>query len=123
MKAIIEVAPPGSIFRTALQQFVESGVGKAPDYRLSFESAKTLFANLTPARLALMDTLRRIGPCTHAALARARARARALVTVDSDIQSEIARLEFLGLVERDEAGDLTVPYEADEIILPLAQVA
>lgn len=70
-----------------------------------------------------MDTLRRIGPCTHAALARARARARALVTVDSDIQSEIARLEFLGLVERDEAGDLTVPYEADEIILPLAQVA
>lgn len=117
MKAIIEVAPPGSIFRTALQQFVESGVGKAPDYRLSFESAKTLFANLTPARLELLDTLRRIGPCTPAILA------RALETADSDIQGEIDSLVFLGLVQRDEAGDLTVPYEAVEIILPLAQVA
>jgi predicted transcriptional regulator len=117
MKAIIEVAPPGSIFRTALQPFVESGAGKAPDYRLSFESAKTLFANLTPARLELLNTLRRIGPCTPAELA------RTLVTADSDIQSEIARLEFLGLMERNEAGDLIVPYEAVEIILPLAQVA
>lgn len=117
MKAIIEVGPPGSIFRAVQQQLAESGAGKAPDFRLSFESAKTLFANLTPERLDLLDTLRRIGPCPLTALA------DALMCSTPDIQSEIAGLEFLGLVERSDSGDLLVPYESVEIILPLAQVA
>ena len=117
MKAIIEVAPPGSIFRTAQQQFAESRLGKTPDFRLSFESAKTLFANLTPARLELLDTLRRIGPCTVATLA------QVVASINPDLQTDIASLEFVGLVERDDAGDLTVPDESVEIILPLAQVA
>jgi len=117
MKAIIEVAPPGSIFRTAQQQFAESRSGKTPDFRLSFESAKALFANLTPARLELLDTLRRIGPCNLATLAQIAA------PTHPDIQSDIANLKLLGLVERDDAGDLTVPYASVEIILPLAQVA
>jgi len=117
MKAVIEVAPRGSIFRTAQEQFSESRSGKTPDFRLSFESAKTLFANLTPARLELLDTLRRIGPCTPATLE------RVALNSDLDIQNDIASLECLGLVERDDAGDLTVPYESVEIILPLAQVA
>lgn len=117
MKAIIEVAPPGSIFRTAQQQLAESRSGKLPDYRLSFESAKTLFANLTPARLDLLHTLRRIGPCTVAALA------QAVASAIADTQSEVASLEFLGLLERDDAGTLTVPFESVEIVFPLAQVA
>jgi predicted transcriptional regulator len=117
MKAIIEVAPPGSIFRTAQRQFAESRSGKIPDFCLSFESAKTLFANLSPARLELLDTLRRLGPCTTDKLT------RAIANDDLDIPGEIARLEFLGLVERDDSGDLTVPYESIEIILPLARVA
>ena len=62
MKAIVEVAPAGSVFRAVQQQLAESGSGKTPDFRLSFESAKNLFANLTPVRLELLDTLRRIGP-------------------------------------------------------------
>jgi len=117
MKAIIEVAPPGSIFRTAQQQFAESRSGKTPDFRLSFASAKILFANLTPARLDLLHTLRRIGPCTLATLT------QVVASTDPDVQADIASLEFFGLVERDDAGDLTVPYESVEIILPLAQVA
>jgi predicted transcriptional regulator len=117
MKAILAVAPPGSIFRAVQQQLAESADSKVPDFRLSFDSAKTLFANLTPARLELLDTLRRIGPCAPGALA------RAVANSDEDIQCELERLEFLGLVERGSAGNLTVPYEAVEIILPLAQVA
>lgn len=117
MKAIIEVAPPGLIFRAVQQQLAESAAGKAPDFRLSFESAKSLFANLTPERLDLLNTLRRIGPCSIAALT------DALMCSAPDIQGEIERLEFLGLVERGDSGDLLVPYESVEIILPLARVA
>ena len=37
MKAIIEVARKGSIFRTAAQQLANSRQGRTPDFRLSFE--------------------------------------------------------------------------------------
>ena len=57
MKAIIEVAQQGSIFAAATQQIAASRRGKAPDFRLSFESARSLFSELTPARLDLMDTI------------------------------------------------------------------
>ena len=59
MKAIIELSRKGSIFGAVAQQVAESRRGRPPDYRLSFESARALFAELTPARLDLLDTLRR----------------------------------------------------------------
>ena len=63
MKAIIEVARKGSAVRAARQQWVSTRQSRAPDYRLSFESAKSLFAEFTPARLDLPDTLRQ--SCCH----------------------------------------------------------
>ena len=42
------------------------------------------------------------GPCTPGALAWAVAHS------DSDIQSDIERLELFGFVERDNAGDLAI---------------
>ena len=117
MKAIIEVARQGSAVRTARQQLTGARQGRSPDYRLSFESARTLFAELTPARLDLLDTLRKVGPCSVYALAKAAERNY------SNVHTDISRLEELGLIERSDEGAISVPYDAVEILLPLAQVA
>lgn len=116
MKAIIEVSPTGSVFQTAASQVASARAGSTPDFRLSFESARSLFAELTPARLDLLDTLRRVGPCSVYALAKAAERNY------SNVHTDVARLEELGLIERTDAGEVSVPYESVEILLPLARV-
>jgi predicted transcriptional regulator len=117
MKAIIEVAKRGSAVRAARKQIASSRKGEAPDYRLSFETARALFADLTPARLDLLDTLRRVGPCSVYGLAKSADRNY------SNVHTDIARLEEIGLVERTDDGSVSVPYESVEILVPLAQVA
>lgn len=117
MKAIIEVARRGSIFQSVAQQVADAREGHAPDFRLSFESARSLFAELTPARLDLLDTLRRVGPCSIYALAKAAERN------DSNVRTDVTRLEELGLIERTEEGAVSVPFESVEILVPLAQLA
>ena len=117
MKAIIEVAKRGSAVRAARQQLAASRRGRSPDFRLSFESVRSLFSDLTPARVDLLDTLRRVGPCSVYALAKAAERNY------SNVHSDITRLEELGLIERTEEGSVSVPYESVEILVPLAQVA
>jgi predicted transcriptional regulator len=117
MKAIIEVARRGSVFQSTVQQVAGARKGHAPDFRLSFESARSLFAELTPARLDLLDTLRRVGPCSIYALAKAAERNY------SNVHTDVSRLEELGLIERSEEGAVSVPYEAVEILVPLAQSA
>ena len=117
MKAIIEVARQGSAIRTAREQLVAAQQGRTPDYRLSFESARSLFADLTPARLDLLDTLRKVGPCSVYALAKAAERNY------SNVHTDVSRLEELGLIERNDDSAVSVPYDAVEILLPLAQVA
>lgn len=117
MKAIVEVAKRGSAVRSARLQLAASRRGQSPDFHLSFESARTLFSELTPARLDLLDTLRRVGPCSVYALAKAAERNY------SNVHTDVARLEELGLVERTGKGEVSVPFEAVEIRVPLAQVA
>ena len=117
MKAIIEVARKGSIFSAVAAQLSGAAQGQAPDFRLSFESARSLFAELTPARLDLLDSLRRIGPCSVYSLAKAAQRNY------SYVHSDVARLEELGLIEKAEDGAVSVPFESLEILFPLAQVA
>ena len=117
MKAIIEVAKRGSAVRAARQQIAAARRGQSPDFRLSFESARALFAELTPARVDLLDTLHRLGPSSVYALAKAAQRN------DSNVHSDVGRLEELGLIERTEEGAVCVPYEAVEILVPLAPVA
>ena len=115
MKAIIEVAGNGAVFRTAASQLANARKDKAPDFYLSFESARSLFADLTPARLDLLDSLRRVGPCSVYALAKAAGRNY------SNVHTDISRLEELGLIERTDQDEILVPYEAVEIFLPLAR--
>ena len=115
MKAIIEVSRKGSVFLSATDQVVSARKGKTPDFRLSFESARSLFAELTPARLDLLDTLRRVGPCSVYALAKAAERNY------SNVHTDVARMGELGLIERAEGGEVSVPYESVEILVPLAR--
>jgi predicted transcriptional regulator len=115
MKAIIEVSGKGSVFKTAAAQVTAARRGRAPDFHLSFESARSLFAELTPARLDLLDTLRRVGPCSVYALAKAAERNY------SNVHTDAARLEELGLIDRSAEGEILVPYESVEIVVPLAR--
>jgi predicted transcriptional regulator len=117
MKAIIEVARKGSIFRSAAKQLAGARQGRAVDFHLSFESARSLFADLTPARLDLLEVLRRVGPCSVYALAKAAERNY------SNVHADVARLEELGLVERSEDDSIGVPFESIEILVPLTQPA
>ena len=115
MKAIIEVSTKGSVFKAAAAQVAGARKGRTPDFRLSFESARSLFAELTPARLDLLDTLRRVGPCSVYALAKAAERNY------SNVHTDIGRMEELGLIERTETGEVLVPYESVQILVPLAR--
>ena len=117
MKAIIEVAKRGSAVRSARLQVAAARLGQSPDYRLSFESAKNLFSELTPARLELLDTLRGVGPCSVYALAKTAKRNY------SNVHADVARLEDLGLIERGEEATILVPFDSIEIVMPLAQAA
>ncbi len=115
MKAIIEVAKRGSAIRAARQQIKDSEIGKPVNFRLSFESAKSLFGELTPARLDLLDTLSKTGPCSIYALAKTAERNY------SNVDTDVNRLEELGLIERTEEDKISVPFEAVEIFMPLAK--
>ncbi|GMV73316.1 MAG: hypothetical protein AMXMBFR78_02670 [Rubrivivax sp.] len=117
MKAVIEVARRGSALRTARGQVVAARKGRSPDYHLSFENARALFAELTPARVELLDTLRRVGPCSVYALAKAAERNY------SNVHTDVGRLQELGLVERTQGDAVFVPYDSVEILVPLAQLA
>jgi len=117
MKAIIEVAKRSSAVRSARAQLAANRQGATPDFKLSFESARSLFAELTPARLDLLDTLRRVGPCSVYALAKAAERNY------SNVHTDVSRLEELGLIDRNSDSQVAVPYESVEILVPLAQVA
>lgn len=117
MKAVIEIAPRGSVFKTARKQLkaAEARPGLGADYHLSFESARALFAELTPARIDLLEALRRHGPCSVYALAKEVGRNY------SNVHSDIAKLEEHGLVQRTPEDLVFVPFEAVEIHVPLAE--
>lgn len=117
MKAVVEVARHGSAVRTARRQIAAAGRRRPVDFHLSFASARALFSDLTPARLDLLDDLRRAGPCSVYALAKAVGRNY------SNVHADVARLEQLGLIERADDGSITVPFESIEIVVPLAQAA
>lgn len=117
MKAIVEVSRKGSVFNVAREQIAGAQRGVAPDYRLSFESARMLFSELTPARLDLLNTLRGLGAVSVYALAKAAGRNY------SNVHADVARLVELGLVARTEAETVEVQFDAVEIHMDLARAA
>jgi predicted transcriptional regulator len=119
MKAVIEIAPRGSVFKAARKQLkaAEAGARYGSDYHLSFESARALFAELTPARIDLLEALRQCGPCSVYALAK---------SVDrnySNVHADIGKLEEHSLVQRTPDDAVFVPFESVEIHLTLFKKA
>ena len=84
---------------------------------MGFESARALFAELTPARIDLLETLRQCGPCSVYALAKNVARNY------SNVHTDIAKLEEHGLIQRTSEGTVFVPFESIEIHLSLLKPA
>lgn len=119
MKTVIEIAPRGSVFNTARKQLkaAEVNASLGADYRLSFQSARTLFSELTPARIDLLEALRQCGPCSVYALAKTVARNY------SNVHTDIGKLEEHGLVRRTPEDAVFVPFEAVEIHLDLVKRA
>ncbi len=72
-KAIVEIPGRGTYLDQALDAARRADGGEAlaeADYHLGFANAAQLFAELTPARLALLDALKGLGPVTIQARAR-----------------------------------------------------
>ncbi len=111
MKAIIEISARNSIFDAATADIAAGG---NEDFHLSFESARQLFAEITPARLDLLDTLRKNGPCSIYALAKAATRNY------SNVHADITRLIDLGLVEKTDNEMVFVPFDDVEVRFRLA---
>ena len=57
------------------------------------------------------------GPCSIYVLA------KAAVRNYSNVHTDVSRLEELGLIERSDENTISVPYDAVEILLPLAREA
>lgn len=114
MKAIIDITPAGQVFDAALADLAAGGNA---DYVLSFESAHTLFSDITPARLDLLDALARLGPSNLDTLAKATG------LHETDVLTDSRRLIELGLIERGDDDRIQVPFETLEIRMTLAKAA
>ncbi|MDX9765807.1 MAG: MarR family transcriptional regulator [Ectothiorhodospiraceae bacterium] len=114
MRAIIDIAKAGHIAEAAKADLAAGGNS---DYVLSFESARSLFSEITPSRLDLLDVLARVGPCSIYALAKEAQRNY------SNVHGDANRLIDLGLIERTEDDLVFVPFDAIEIRMSLAHAA
>jgi predicted transcriptional regulator len=83
----------------------EAGQAVAPSDRLYFVSWEALCAVLTPKRYELLRHL------SAAPASGIRALARDLDRDVKRVHEDVAALEELGLIERDETGRLTVPVD------------
>lgn len=112
MKAIVSTDSTHAMFRRvrALARRADAGERlPAADYHLSFDSAARLFGEITPARLRVLDALRSTGPTSIAALARRLSRNY------SNVHQDVARLIEHGLVAKNKAGRIFVPWKDIEI--------
>ena len=95
--------------RTALARGARSfarawRTGKDQGSDFTFESPAALFRSLTPARWMAIECLQALGPSTLRGLAR---------SLDRDVKSvhrDIHALMDIGLVEKDENGNVLVPF-------------
>jgi len=83
------------------------------DVRISFEDMATLLKVLTPQRWRLLGALRRSGPSSIMALARVLSRNY------RNVHGDVQRLLGIGLVVRDAAGLVSVPFDTIETVMRL----
>ena len=118
MKAIIEIASNNDMHRRAMAaaRAHAGGRAQAADFRLGFESAAQVFAELTVERLRTLETLHQEGAQSIYALAKTLGRNY------SNVHSDVQRLMALGLVKRGENG-VSAPFDELEIHVPLGERA
>lgn len=118
-KAIVRTESVRAMFRRAraLARRTDAG-GQLPeaDFHLSFVEGGQLLAEFTPARLRLIEALKSSGPVTIYALA------KRLKRNYSNVHRDIARLMEHGLVAKDKAGRVFVPWANIQIRLSLRDV-
>lgn len=86
----------------------------APLAVLSFADLPLLAKNLTPARWELMKRLKKAGPLTIFALAK-------LLERDyKNVHTDVARLLELNLLEKNQDGQVSVPWQAVKAELRLS---
>lgn len=117
MKAIIELGQRGSAIEQARRDLAAAQAGAEVDYHLVFESARTLFAELTPARIDTLDYLRIHGPMTVYALA------KGLNRNYSNVHADVEKLLEHGLAERDVENRVAAPWDSIEIRMAQAKAA
>lgn len=83
---------------------IDAGDRDIREFGLSFETPELLFSVLTANRWRLLATLRRHGPWSIRALAGALGRDYKAVHTD------VSKLIEAGLIDRDEAGLISVPW-------------
>ncbi len=83
------------------------------DYHLGFADAAQLFGELTPARLALLERLKLLGPVSIYALAKHLGRNY------SNVHTDIGKLLQHGLVEKTPEDKVWVPWEEIKIRVTL----
>jgi predicted transcriptional regulator len=117
MKAIIELGYRGSAIEQAKRDLALSQAGADIDYHLIFESARTLFSELTPARIDTLNYLRLHGPMSIYALA------KALNRNYSNVHTDVEKLLEHDLAEKDADNRISAPWDAIEIRMAQAKAA
>jgi len=83
----------------------EAGRPVTPRQALYFANMPALLAVLTPTRWAMLEALKASGPVSIYALA------KQLQRNYSNVHSDAAKLLALGLIEKNESGQILVPWD------------
>lgn len=100
-------------FEQAWQRGV-AGKTRHPEVRLTFESLPVLLKNLTPARWALLEAVKRSGPMSINELARLLGRNY------KNVHTDVTRLVELGLIERAQDQRIAVAWDTITAEMKLA---
>ena len=107
MKAIIELTSWKSSQTRALHAAKKADTGKPTpaDYHLDFDSMESLFSDITPARMQVIETSKQLGALSVYALAKAMGRNY------SNVHRDVGKLLELELLARDKTGKVYVPWK------------
>ena len=84
---------------------------------IGFESLAQFAAALTPQRWRLINALKGIGPSSIYALAKKLGRHY------KNVHTDVTALVQLGIIEKDAAGKVFVPWDEIDVNMPLARAA
>jgi predicted transcriptional regulator len=118
-KAIVETSVAGDYFAKALEvaRLVDAGEAvPETDYSLGFSSAPHLFGELTAARMALLEALKGLGLVSIHGLA------KQVRCNYNNVHSDVSKLLDLGLIEKDAAGKIFVPWDEIQVRVSICKV-